>query len=264
MNKLFYILDRYKYGFVAAFAVYIAVFIYLEIETVERAFPIQPFFDQTSVEIIKDELELTPENFEIQSNQEAGPVKNMARDVNDTRQRSIDDYNENKATASSSAKSIEQSVKDFERQLFVEAGGAEKRKAIQQEMDNRKNLAAKATSSATKQTATNQKGGNTAFAGNVMVDWSLADRSPHQNNNWYVRNPGYTCGHGSFGRVYVQISVNSNGSVTNAVYLPAKSSNANGCMIEQAVKYAKISRFSFSANAPKSQEGSILYTFVAQ
>jgi hypothetical protein len=35
-------------------------------------------------------------------------------------------------------------------------------------------------------------------------------------------------------------------------------------MIEQAVKYAKISRFSFSANAPKSQEGSILYTFVAQ
>lgn len=264
MNKLFYILDRYKYGFVAAFAVYIGVFIYLELETVERAFPIQPFFDQSSVEIVKDELELTPENIEIQSIQQAGSVKNMARDVHDTRQRSMDDYNENKAMTSSTAQSVEQSVKDYERQLFAEAGGAEKRKAIQQEMDNRKNLAIKASSSASKQSPTNQKGGNSAFAGNVMVDWSLTDRSPHQNNNWYVRNPGYTCGHGSAGRVYVQIAVNANGSVTNAIYIPTKSSNANGCMIEQAVKYAKLSRFSYSANAPKTQEGSILYTFVAQ
>jgi hypothetical protein len=264
VNKLFYILDRYKYGFVAAFAVYIGVFIYLELETVERAFPIQPFFDQSSVEIIKEELELTPENVEIQSNQQAGPVKNMARDVHDTRQRSMDDYTENKAMSSSNAKSVEQSVKDYERQLFAETGGAEKRKAIQQEMDNRKNQAAKSSSSATKQSPTNQKGGNTAFAGNVMVDWSLADRSPHQNNNWYVRNPGYTCGHGSAGRVFVQIAVNANGSVTNALYVPAKSSNANGCMIEQALKYAKLSRFSYSANAPKTQEGSISYTFISQ
>lgn len=262
MNKLFYILDRYKYGFVAAFAVYIGVFIYLEIETVEQSFPVQPFFEQSSVEIVKDELELTPENIEIQATQQAGPVKNMARDVNDTRQRSIDDYDENKAS-STSAKSVEQSVKDYERQLFAEAGGAEKRKAIQQEMENRKNQTNKPNSSS-KQTTTNLKGGNTAFAGNVMVDWSLADRSPHQNNNWYVRNPGYTCGHGATGRVYVQITVNANGSVTNATYIPSKSSTANGCMIEQAVKYAKMSRFSYSSSAPKAQEGNILYTFVAQ
>jgi hypothetical protein len=262
VNKLFYILDRYKYGFVAAFAVYIGVFIYLEIETVEQSFPVQPFFEQSSVEIVKDELELTPENIEIQASQQAGPVKNMARDVNDTRQRSMDDYDENKAS-STSAKSVEQSVKEYERQLFAETGGAEKRKAIQQEMENRKNQPTK-TSSSSKQSTSNQKGGNTAFAGNVMVDWSLADRSPHQNNNWYVRNPGYTCGHGSTGRVYIQISVNANGSVTNATYVPSKSSNANGCMIEQAVKYAKMSRFSYSSSAPKAQEGNILYTFVAQ
>lgn len=262
MNKLFYILDRYKYGFVAAFAVYIGVFIYLELETVEQSFPVQPFFDQSSVEIVKDELELTPENIEIQATQQAGPVKNMARDVNDTRQRSMDDYDENKAS-STSAKSVEQSVKEYERQLFAETGGVEKRKAIQQEMENRKNQPTK-TSSSSKQSTSNQKGGNTVFAGNVMVDWSLADRTPHQNNNWYVRNPGYTCGHGSMGRVFVQISVNANGSVTNASYVPSKSSNANGCMIEQAVKYAKMSRFSYSSSAPKAQEGNILYTFVAQ
>ena len=35
-------------------------------------------------------------------------------------------------------------------------------------------------------------------------------------------------------------------------------------MIEQAVKYAKMSRFAYSAQAPKTQQGRITYTFIAQ
>jgi hypothetical protein len=35
-------------------------------------------------------------------------------------------------------------------------------------------------------------------------------------------------------------------------------------MIEQAVKYAKMSRFNYSGTAPKMQDGTITYTFIAQ
>jgi hypothetical protein len=35
-------------------------------------------------------------------------------------------------------------------------------------------------------------------------------------------------------------------------------------MVEQALKYAKLSRFNFTDSAPKIQEGTIIYTFVSQ
>jgi len=97
-----------------------------------------------------------------------------------------------------------------------------------------------------------------------MVEWSLADRNPHQNRNWYVRNPGYTCGPGSNGTVTIDIKVNQNGDVSSVAYNPSRSSGANPCMIEQAEKYAKMSRFMYSADAPKIQSGTIIYRFVSQ
>jgi len=95
-----------------------------------------------------------------------------------------------------------------------------------------------------------------------MVDWSLSGRTAHQNNNWYVRNPGYTCGYGSSGKVSVQIIVNQNGDVVSAT--ASGSASANDCMIQQALKYAKLSRFNYSGSAPKTQTGTIIYTFVGQ
>jgi len=97
-----------------------------------------------------------------------------------------------------------------------------------------------------------------------MVDWELSSRNPHQNNNWYVRNPGYTCGYGSVGRVTILIKVNQGGSVTLATYDASQSNGANSCMIEQALKYAKLSRFDYSGGAPSMQQGRITYTFISQ
>jgi len=105
-------------------------------------------------------------------------------------------------------------------------------------------------------------GGPTVYAGNVMVNWSLTKRTAYQNNNWFVRNPGYTCGTGSSGKVTVQIKVNQNGNVIEAVV--TSSSNANACMTQQALKYAKLSRFNFSSAASSAQIGTISYTFVSQ
>jgi TonB family protein len=95
-----------------------------------------------------------------------------------------------------------------------------------------------------------------------MVSWSLTKRTAYQNNNWFVRNPGYTCGQGSSGQVTVQIKVNQNGNVIEASIVSA--SGANSCIKQQAIKYAKMSRFNFSGSAPSAQIGTIVYTFVSQ
>jgi len=105
-------------------------------------------------------------------------------------------------------------------------------------------------------------GAKTVYAGNVMVSWSLSQRTAHLNNNWYVRNPGYTCGQGSSGKITVQIKVNQNGSVIDAIVL--SSGGASDCMTQQAIKYAKLSRFNYSSTASTSQVGTITYTFVSQ
>ncbi len=257
MNKVFNIIDKYKFGILAAFATYIGIFMYLQMKTYSQYFPVVPFSDVSEVVIEEKLIEVTPENIEILKNQNAGKAKNIARDKNDTRKRSDENWTQNK-----SASQVEQSVKDYEKKLFQEAGGDAKRQSIKKEMDARNNQKTTTNSGSKEKSSSNQNGGNTAFSGNVMVDWSLSGRNPHQNNNWYVRNPGYTCGYGSSGRVSVKIKVNQNGDVIEAI--PTGSAGSNSCMIEQAVKYAKLSRFNYSGTAAKTQEGTIIYTFEAQ
>ena len=230
---------------------------YLQMKTYSQYFPVVPFSDVSEVVIEEKLIEVTPENIEILKNQNAGKAKNIARDKNDTRKRSDENWTQNK-----SASQVEQSVKDYEKKLFQDAGGDAKRQSIKKEMDARNNQKTTTNSGSKEKSSSNQNGGNTAFSGNVMVDWSLSGRNPHQNNNWYVRNPGYTCGYGSSGRVSVKIKVNQNGDVIEAI--PTGSAGSNSCMIEQAVKYAKLSRFNYSGTAAKTQEGTIIYTFEAQ
>lgn len=234
--------------------VYVGLFMYLQMETYTEYFPIQPFFEEPALELPKEEVEVKPENIEVPADFKAGDVKNISRDMNDTRKRSEKDWHENK-----SASQIEAEVKAYEKSLYT---GDADRKAILKEMEDRKNAEKNKKAANDNKNPNPTQGGNTAAAGNVMVDWSLSNRNPHQNNNWYVRNPGYTCGYGSSGKVTVKIDVNQNGDVVNVV--ATGSSGANDCMIEQAKKYAKLSRFNYSSTAPKTQSGTIIYTFVGQ
>jgi outer membrane biosynthesis protein TonB len=256
VNKFFYYIDKFKFGIIAVFAIYIGIFVYLQMTTYTQYFPITSFFEEPALEIPEEEVEVKPENIEVPSDFKAGDVKNVSRDMNDTRERSEKDWSQNK-----SASDVEQSVKDYEKRLYEETGGEAKRKAIQKEMDERKKQNANKSTTTSKETNTTQ-GGNKAAAGSVMVDWSLSGRTAHQNNNWYVRNPGYTCGYGSSGKVSVQIVVNQNGDVVSAT--ATGSASANDCMVQQALKYAKLSRFNYSSSSPKTQTGTIVYTFVGQ
>ncbi|MES2799181.1 MAG: hypothetical protein V4638_04130 [Bacteroidota bacterium] len=256
MNKVSAFVDRYIYGIAGAIGLFVFVFVYLNLQTYTSYFPVGTFFGQNNmaqVEMI-EELELTPENLQIDGG--VSDVRSIGRNMNDTRERSAENWSSNKMSASQ----VEQSVKDYERQLFAETGGEAERAKIKQEMTNREKQQQQTSSSTPKESSSSTPGGNKAYSGNVMVEWNLRD--PHQNNTWYVRNPGYTCGYGSSGKVTVRIKVNANGTVTNATYDANLSRNANSCMIEQAVKYAKLSRFMYASK--ENQDGTITYTFVSQ
>ncbi len=239
-------LDKYKFGIIAALVTYVGIFMYLTMDTYTEYFKIEPFHDGAYVEEV-EEIEMQLDNIQVPQDF-SGDVRNMVNDVNDTRDRSYENYSENRRNAS-----------DVEQSVYDEAGGDSEREKIRQQMENRKNQNTTTTNTnPNNSSATNS--GDVAYKGKTMVDFYLKDRDPFQNNRWYIRNPGYTC-QGS-GTVRVNIKVNQNGNVTSATV--ANSSGASGCMIDKALKYAKMSRFAYSGKAPSSQSGWIEYIFVAQ
>ena len=255
MSNLLDAIDKYKFGLIAAMATYVLIFVYLQMASYQKVIHYEPFTDGSYVEIPDEEVELQPENIMVPQGFQS-EVKNITRDVNDEREKSYEHY-ETKSLAD-----IEAEYKALEKEMYSESGGSVTREEIMQEMERRHEQEVKQNVDKNERPA--NVGGDKVYAGNVMVDWRLKDRTPHQNNNWYVRNPGYTCGYGAAGYVTVNIQVNQNGDVIAANYDQSNSGGANPCMIDQAVRYAKMSRFSYSGSAPKTQTGKITYTFIAQ
>lgn len=257
MSKIFDFLDKHKFGVLIAIAIYMGLFVYFQMKTYERMYLI-PGWEEHADIVQPEEIEIQPENIDISSQNPQGEVKSISQNGADKREKSYENWSPNK-----SSKQIEQEVKDLEKKMFSESGGKEKREKIQQESEKNKQNLANKTISNSKTTSTNS-GGEKAYAGNVMVEWVLTNRDPLQNNAWNVRNPGYTCGEGSAGLVTMKIKVDQTGKVISATYDPSKSSSANTCMIEQAKKYALMSRFNYSSSAPNTQDGVISYNFVSQ
>lgn len=257
MTRFFDFIDKHKFGILAAFATYIALFMYFQVETYEKFYEISAWDDKA--ELIQEEekeIEIKPENIEQIPQQNNGEIKNISRDLADDRKQDTKNWNENKLS-----KQIEEKIKKEEEEYKKESGGDAKREKILKELENQKK---QLKNNETKTNTNTTSGGNTSYKGSVMVDWQLDKREPHQGNNWYVRNPGYTCGDKSNGIVYIKIKVDQSGKVIQATYMAENSQNASSCMIEQAKKYALISRFSYSATQSNSQEGKIIYTFIGQ
>jgi len=239
---MFIVIDRHKLGILAAFSVYILVFIFLEIITYQTYFPIQPFNDQTTISITTEELLITKENLQVEQDS-----KNISKDQNDLREQSINDWQENKADE------INQSIKDYEKSLHQD-NVSKNDNIVKENKDGNNDL--------NPQVSNTNNNVKTAYGGNVMVSWSLTERTAYLNNNWYVRNPGYTCDQDSYGKITIQIKVDQNGSVIYASVL--EKGDASQCMINQAIKYAKLSRFNYSITATPNQIGTITYTFISQ
>lgn len=239
---MFILIDRHKLGILAAFSAYIVVFIFLEIITYQTYFPIQPFNDQPTISITTDELLITKENLQVEQDS-----KNISKDQNDLREQSINNWQENKSDE------INQSIKDYEKSLHQD-NVSKNDNIVKENEDDNNDLKPQVSN-----TNNNVK---TAYGGNVMVSWSLTERTAYLNNNWYVRNPGYTCDQDSYGKITIQIKVDQNGSVIYASVL--EKGDASQCMINQAIKYAKLSRFNYSITAKPNQIGTITYTFISQ
>jgi TonB family protein len=74
--------------------------------------------------------------------------------------------------------------------------------------------------------------------------------------------PGYLCR--SQGRVAVRITVAQDGSVLKADLDPARSTQADECMLENALRSAKRARFNASPNGSAAQNGTVFFLFLPQ
>lgn len=74
--------------------------------------------------------------------------------------------------------------------------------------------------------------------------------------------PGYLCP--KQGRVAVRVSVDANGTVLRADIDPARSAQADECMLEHALRSAKRARFSPRAGSSDQQTGTVFFLFQAQ
>lgn len=242
---------------VAIFTIYVGVFVYLELTTVRKETAIESDEFSVTLDEVPKEVELTLEREQIiQAN---GEVRNLVRDASDTRDRSMNDWSQDAPSATRTG-NPEQSAHDFERSLYDEFGGAGERERIQKETAERLKTLNNGSTNKNIQSS-NQNGSQNQYAGSVMVDFSLPGRTAFENKKWYVRNPGYTCGYNSAGTVVVNITVNNSGKVVSKSFDSGRSTAATPCMIEQALKYAGISRFNAGSG---NVSGYISYRFVSQ
>jgi TonB family protein len=240
-------------GIAACAGVYLFVFIYLQVSSY-TGFGVKTQFDMYS-KIEDDEIRLNPENID-GSDYPGGDISNVSRDVNDSRMTSSDDWSESRYEGDP-----EEVANEIEQQFIDETGGEERREEMLKEHqakleEQRKKEAEKVNS----QSSDSDK----QFSGQVMVEWELTGRTAYRNDNWHVRNPGYTCGYNSKGTVVVRIKVNRNGSVVDAQIDNSSAPNPSACMRNKALEYAKKSRFNFKSSDSAIQTGYISYKFVSQ
>lgn len=270
MNRLLDFIERHKFGIIITFMMHLGLLLYMLVGTYKTILPDYEHVYWSEVIEEQDFVELKPEQIlpPDPNQMVTGDIRNIARDANDQRERSNDNFSKSKADSK-----IEQSVKDLERQFFDEFkssridGDGSKQSSTSGDTGKtapKKDQNKSSTSNIENKTGTST-GGDKQYGGNVMVDFKVGDdRKPHNNNNWNVRNPGYTCGNDANGSVYISIRVNQNGNVVSAKYEVGMSSGANACMIDQALNYAKKSRFAYNSNNTGTEEGYIIYRFVTK
>lgn len=253
MNRIFDWIEKYKFGLIAMVAGYIFIFSTLQVTSYTKHFPISPFQDGPEI-VYDEEILLDPDQIEVPETY-TGDVKNIARDRNDKREISNDDWSENQPmTGEAYAKAVEQSYKD-------ETGGEAKRAEIREKYEQFKKDEAekKKQNEKSKGEETGATGGDKKYGGDVLVDWELSGRKDKS-----LPPPSYMCGKGASGKIVINITVNQNGNVLTAKFNSGASSSSNNCMIQQAKRYALKSRFNYSGTASKSQAGKLFYIFVSQ
>tara|TARA_B100000809_G_C15099932_1_gene516495 strand:- start:604 stop:1353 length:750 start_codon:yes stop_codon:yes gene_type:complete len=249
MNRFLDNIEKYKFAIIGTIMVHIIVFFFSIFTTVKNVGFIPP--PDIAVEIPLDDIEFEPEISELldldKEELPAQEIKNLAADENDKRDKSYEDYSTNPEDLSEESML---SAKELEAKYFEEAAEKNDRTNVASNMEEHKLNEKK--SDKTNVTT----GGKNAFAGEVMIKYSLGDRKSHS-----LHNPGYTCN--SSGTVVIQIRVDKNGDVKEASFVSGLSSGATDCMIEKSIRSAKKSRFNYNGSTT-IQTGTITYKFIVK
>ncbi len=263
MDKIFDFIDRHKYGILITLVVHVGVFVFFQVATYKEAILFEPWVFTTANDEVHDDIEIsldqiqTPQELELFNPREE--ITSFVKDENDSRKRSLKENinytsSHRRSNAEQMERDYEQSVKDEIRRLREEKERKNPKASSEVDPNDDKNPIDKNAAQGTRTSSE-------AVSGKTMVTFSLMDRHPLNHNDWYVRNPGYTCGNVN-GVVTVAISVDIGGVVTAATVIEEQSQNATPCMLQRAREYALKSRFNYAGNAPKKQEGTITYRFV--
>lgn len=247
-------IDKYKFGILAAFGTYIALFIYFQFASYDTFFVIKPYNETGEIVTEEEQIELKPENVSADDGY-LQDVLNMANNVSDSREASYEKYYENQTPEQVAAE-----IKALEKEMEKDAGGSKDREKIQSMIDARKKKQEDLKNNP-KDDHSPTEGGDVKTAKATMVSFDLGGRDAYQNNKWYVRNPGYKCDVTSRVTVVIDIKVDNAGSVVSAVLNSGKTSGASSCEVNTALKYAKMSKFEYKSGSG-AQSGWISYIFM--
>lgn len=258
--KIFEFIEDNKWAVLGTVLVHVIWFFAFNFTYVSRpSFP-----EEEEVEITMPLEQIEFEDLSVQEKDEdgnitkSGEIKNMVINQGDDREKSMDNYSKNNLD-----KQVEEELKELERQTMEEAQGD--REGIYESTveDEMMNATDEELEELAKKYLNKESGGSKdkIYGGRTMVSFDIPERTAFNNELKYVRNPGYTC-NGS-GSVVVRVKLDRDGKVIQAKYAPELSYKASSCMIEQAEKFAKLSRFNFDANGD-GQTGTITYEFIAQ
>lgn len=256
MDGVLDFIERHKYGITFAILIHLAVFVGLNLYYVSNPVEMPERKMRTQIESDDYEIEMTPEELEaLYANQPTGEeAKNIVGNANDDRESSYEDYS--KFSTSDGAKS----AKDYEKQAFEEAKAEREAKGdLMKDFNSDVKIYG---GDEGKEKSTNASTSKNKYAGKTVLNYDLKGRTPKDNNDWNVRNPGYRC-KGS-GTVVVIIKVDRYGNVKEAKLDAASSRGYSECMVNNAIKYAKLSLFNYKDSAPAMQTGRITYNFIAQ
>lgn len=239
---------KHKVGILATVTFHFALVLYFntsKLELPERLVRNKVLLEIDYTEQEEELDEQTPEELEEEQLTEESieeKIQNMMRDAQDRRKMSTQNFSE---------KEIEEQLEEKYKQL--EQDIIKKRQEEGKGFDASKYEIEKNTEPT--QNSNTQPAEN-KVAGRVTRECNIPGR------NCYAKTPSYRCPSG--GKIHIDIKVNQKGKVTHAEYNASKSTSSNECLVNEAIKYAKLSKANQDFNAPNTQGGYIIYNFISQ
>jgi hypothetical protein len=211
---------------------FVFIYVFLNVSTIENDIEMIPTLSEVTIDV--QDIEVVKQEEKIKDFS-SGDVKNFSQNLGDKRET-------NNELAKNSADNTKNDNINSKEEIIIKPT-----------IENKPNEVSV--------TLLSQQSSEFKYEGNVMVQWKMDGRTPHNNNNWHIRNPGYMCGFDEDGLLYLDVTINDMGDVIEVKINKEKSVNQNSCIVEQGIKYAKMSKFSASN---KKQKGYIIYKFVGQ